>query len=24
VKLDLDLTHGKPYLGVRIAIPFGN
>jgi hypothetical protein len=24
VKLDLDLTHGKPYLGARVVIPFGN
>lgn len=23
VKLDLDLTHGKPYLGVRFVIPLG-
>ena len=24
VKLDLDLTHGRPYAGVRLVIPFGN
>jgi hypothetical protein len=24
VKLDLDMTHGKPYAGVRVVIPFGN
>ena len=24
VKLDLDLTHGTPYLGARVVIPFGN
>jgi hypothetical protein len=24
VKLDLDLTHARPYLGVRVVIPFGN
>jgi hypothetical protein len=24
VKLDLDLTHGRPYLGARVVIPFGN
>ena len=24
VKLDLDMTHGKPYLGARVVIPFGN
>jgi hypothetical protein len=24
VKLDLDLTYGKPYLGARVVIPFGN
>ena len=24
VKLDLDFTHGKPYAGVRVVIPFGN
>ena len=24
VKLDLDLTHGRPYAGVRVVIPFGN
>jgi hypothetical protein len=24
MKLDLDLTHGKPYIGTRIVIAFGN
>ena len=24
VKLDLDMTHGPPYLGARVVIPFGN
>ena len=24
VKLDLDMMHGKPYVGVRVVIPFGN
>lgn len=24
VKLDLDLTHGKPYFGARLVIPIGN
>jgi len=24
VKLDLDLTHAKPYIGARLVIPFGN
>lgn len=24
VKLDLDMTHGKPYVGARGVIPFGN
>jgi hypothetical protein len=24
VKLDLDLTRGRPYLGARVVIPFGN
>jgi len=24
VKLDLDMTHGRPYLGARVVIPFGN
>jgi hypothetical protein len=24
VKLDLDLTHGTPYVGARLVIPFGN
>jgi hypothetical protein len=24
VKLDIDLTHGRPYLGARVVVPFGN
>ena len=24
VKLDLDMTHDKPYVGARVVIPFGN
>jgi hypothetical protein len=24
VKLDLDMTSGKPYVGARVVIPFGN
>jgi hypothetical protein len=24
IKLDLDLTHGKPYIGARLVFPFGN
>ena len=24
VKLDLDMTQGKPYVGARVVIPFGN
>ena len=24
VKLDLDLTHGKPFAGLRVVIPFGD
>ena len=24
VKLDLDMAHGKPYIGARLVIPFGN
>jgi hypothetical protein len=24
VRLDLDVTHGKPYIGAQIVIPFGN
>lgn len=24
VKLDFDMTHGHPYLGARVVIPFGN
>jgi hypothetical protein len=24
VKLDLDLTHGRPYIGARVVIAFGN
>jgi hypothetical protein len=23
VKLDLDMTHGKPYAGARVVVPFG-
>jgi len=24
LKFDIDLTHGKPYVGLRLVIPFGN